>query len=241
MRPHFFKWILSAFLVLSASAYSQKVGEDLPQIPDSLRNRIENADEVISIKEARDFRNSVRGNSAVAADTVEVLVMPKDGLYGTHVNPLIVGTEVLGLNAFVWAWDYWVLDKDYAHTGPSYWKRNFREGWEWDHNHWAINFYGHPYQGSMYYATARASGYGFYGSMVFAGLNSSDIETLVNGGSLSDLLDTLAYYFPLEVSQIASYYTAIPTRVVMQADWDFAKHHRLSAAAQFTEITGKAY
>ncbi|WP_295857931.1 hypothetical protein [uncultured Fibrobacter sp.] len=73
----------------------------------------------------------------------DTTIIPKDSLFGTHVNPLIVGTEVLGLNAFVWAWDYWVLDKSYAHTGPSYWKRNFREGWEWDHNHWAINFYGH--------------------------------------------------------------------------------------------------
>lgn len=81
-----------------------------------------------------------------------------------------------GLNAFVWAWDYWMLDKNYAHTGPSYWKRNFREGWKWDHNHWAINFYGRPYQGSMYYATARAGGYGFYGSMLFAALGSSTWE-----------------------------------------------------------------
>ena len=84
----------------------------------------------------------------------------------------IVATEVLGLNVFVWAWDYYILDKNYAHTGPSYWKRNFKEGWEWDHNHWAINFYGHPYQGSMYYATARAGGYGFYRSLLWAGLGS---------------------------------------------------------------------
>lgn len=94
----------------------------------------------------------------------------------TIVFPPIVAAEVIGLNVFVWGWDRYVLDKTYARTGPSYWKRNFREGWEWDHNHWAINFYGHPYQGSMYYATARAGGYGFYESMLWAALGSGTWE-----------------------------------------------------------------
>jgi len=71
------------------------------------------------------------------------------------------------------------------------------------------------------------------GSMVFAGLTRSDIETLIDGGNLNELLDTLAYYFPLDVTPTGAYYTATPMRVVMQGDWEFAKHHRLSAAAQF--------
>lgn len=89
-----------------------------------------------------------------------------------HVNSGIVGLEVLGLNFVVWGWDRYVLDKDYARTGPSYWKRNLREGWEWDHNHWAINFFGHPYQGAFYYMTARASGFDFYRSLLWAALGS---------------------------------------------------------------------
>ena len=176
MRPRLFKILASLLLFLSVSAFPQKANGEIPQIPDSLRKKIENENAVFSIQEARELRNAIRGDSADAADAIEAPIIPKDSLFGTHVNPLIVGTEVLGLNAFVWAWDYWVLDKSYAHTGPSYWKRNFREGWEWDHNHWAINFYGHPYQGSMYYATARAGGYGFYGSMAFAALGSSTWE-----------------------------------------------------------------
>ena len=77
-------------------------------------------------------------------DTVDIDALEKP----KEVYPLIVLSEVLGFNGFVWAWDRYVLDKGYARTGPSYWKRNFKEGWEWDHNHWAINFYGHPYQGA---------------------------------------------------------------------------------------------
>jgi len=98
------------------------------------------------------------------------------GINEKRVFAPIIASEVIGLNVFVWGWDYYVLDKTYARTGPSYWKRNFREGWEWDHNHWAINFYGHPYQGSMYYATARAGGYDFYASMLWAALGSSTWE-----------------------------------------------------------------
>ena len=90
----------------------------------------------------------------------------------TAVSPLLVLGEVLGFNGLIWAWDRYVIDKDYARTGPSYWKRNLKEGWEWDHNHWAINFYGHPYQGSFYYNIARGSGYGFYASLMFAALGS---------------------------------------------------------------------
>lgn len=98
-----------------------------------------------------------------------------------EVSPLLVLGEELGFNALIWAWDRYVLDKDYARTGPSYWKRNFQEGWEWDHNHWAINFYGHPYQGSVYYNIARGSGYGFYSSLLFAAFGSYTCRLLRPG------------------------------------------------------------
>lgn len=71
------------------------------------------------------------------------------------------------------------------------------------------------------------------GSMVFGGLTPEDIQMLADGGSVGDLLDTLAHYFPLEISPSNPYATAIPMRVVFQGDYEFAKHHRVSAAAQF--------
>ena len=127
---------------------------------------------VLSIKEMVRIRDSIRAELGYVEIEDDSLVEARGDSAVKSVNPAIVFAEVMGQNVFVWAWDYYVLDKNYAHTGPSYWKRNFCEGWQWDHNHWAINFYGHPYQGSMYYATARASGYGFYGSLLFAGLGS---------------------------------------------------------------------
>lgn len=104
----------------------------------------------------------------------------------------IIATEVVALNFLVWGVDYYLLDKNYAHTGPHYWKRNFREGWKWDHNHWAINFYGHPYHGSRYYAAARSGGYGFYGSILWAALGSATWEMFAETEypSINDLITT---------------------------------------------------
>ena len=168
--------ITGIFLCLCAFSQAQQIDSGLfTSIPDTLRQKLQDEHAVLSIEEAQLLRAALRGDSTTL-DSPDTLIMPKDSLYGTRVNPLIVSAEVLAQNGFVWAWDYYVLDKNYAHTGPSYWKRNFREGWEWDHNHWAINFYGHPYQGSMYYATARGSGYGFYSSMLYAALGSSTWE-----------------------------------------------------------------
>ncbi len=86
---------------------------------------------------------------------------------GKKLPVIIPFAEIVLQDAFVWGWDRFVLRKDYAKTGPSYWKRNYREGWKWDDNHFAINFFGHPYQGSMYYSSARSAGYGFYESYFF--------------------------------------------------------------------------
>lgn len=71
------------------------------------------------------------------------------------------------------------------------------------------------------------------GAMVFGGLTQNDIEYLANGGRLSDFADSLAYYFPLDVHPSGSYATAVPVRVVAQADYKFGKFSNVSAAIQF--------
>ncbi len=83
---------------------------------------------------------------------------------------------------------------------------------------------------SMMYDAGR-----FYddGNLVFAGMTPEDVQMLVDGGNLGELLDTFAHYFPLEVAACKPYATATPMRVVFQGDYEFAKHHCVSAAAQF--------
>ena len=71
------------------------------------------------------------------------------------------------------------------------------------------------------------------GAMVFGGLTQNDIQDLANGGSLSDLADSLAYYFPLDVHPSEAYATAVPVRVVAQGDYQFGKFSTVSAGVQF--------
>ena len=80
--------------------------------------------------------------------------------------------EVIAFNIFIWSYDRFILQKDYAKISPSIWKRNLREGWRFDDNHFAINFFGHPYQGTYYHVAGRSSGYSFYQSLFFASIGS---------------------------------------------------------------------
>ena len=100
--------VLKAFVILVMSfcvtAYAQNLDEEFTQLPDSLREKILDKDAVFSVQEARDlvnFRRSMGDTLVPKESAPDTTIIPKDSLFGTHVNPLIVGTEVLGLNAFV--------------------------------------------------------------------------------------------------------------------------------------------
>ena len=71
------------------------------------------------------------------------------------------------------------------------------------------------------------------GTVTFSGLSQSQIEALMNGEDYEEMLDTLAQYFPLEIAPTGSYATGLTPRLVFQADYEFAKNHRVSAATQF--------
>ena len=71
------------------------------------------------------------------------------------------------------------------------------------------------------------------GSLTFSGLSQSQIQALMDGQGIDEMLDTLAQYFPLDIAPTGSYTTGLTPRIVLQADYEFAKFHRVSAAAQF--------
>ncbi len=135
-------------------------------------------------------------------DTISIDPQINSGFQQDETRPRLPGivpfVEILSQNVIVWAWDRYILQKDYAKISPSIWKRNLREGWTWDDNHWGINFFGHPYQGTFYFVAARSSGFNFYQSAFFTALGSwtweyfgereypafNDLVTTTIGGSL---------------------------------------------------------
>jgi len=96
-----------------------------------LRKERKNASQVIphgivplfSMANKKNLYDSINVAYTVANTTFEDSVEIDALNKPKELSPLLVLTETFGFNGFIWAWD---------------------------HNHWAINFYGHPYQGAAY-------------------------------------------------------------------------------------------
>jgi hypothetical protein len=119
--------------------------------------------------------DSIGGNEPEKSRMVDTTVKNK---YGDLLNDDIKfnkkypvwkpAIEVLGINAFTWSIDRFILRSDFSHIGPSTWKYNIQKGWEWDTDRFGINFVGHPYSGSMTFNAARSQGYNYWQSFPFA-------------------------------------------------------------------------
>jgi hypothetical protein len=71
-------------------------------------------------------------------------------------------------------------------------KDNFRHGFVWDNDQIATNLFGHPYQGSLYYTSARSGGYGYLASSLFAVAGSATWELFMENEnpSINDAIAT---------------------------------------------------
>jgi len=55
-----------------------------------------------------------------------------------------------------------------SQISPRSWWRNVEQGWEWDDNAFQVNHFAHPFQGNIYFNSARSNGYGFWTALAFA-------------------------------------------------------------------------
>jgi hypothetical protein len=99
-------------------------------------------------------------------------------------NPLYNKKSSLGMvvfrvtmaNATTFLIDRYVFNYEFSRVGFNSWKHNFKTGWEWDIDRFGMNYFFHPYSGSMYFNGARANGYTFFESIPFAFLGSLEWE-----------------------------------------------------------------
>lgn len=75
---------------------------------------------------------------------------------------------VTGLNLSVWAYDRYVQNADFAHISWESIKENLSHGFVWDNDRMSTNMFLHPYHGNLYYNSARANGFNFWQSGLFA-------------------------------------------------------------------------
>ena len=107
-----------------------------------------------------------------------------------NVSSAILGT--VNSNMVIWGWDRFIVQADWAKVGPTSWEKNLREGFEWDNSWFFTNQILHPYQGSMYFNSARENGLSFWESVPFSASGSLMWEYFLETGnpSINDLITT---------------------------------------------------
>ena len=95
-------------------------------------------------------------------------------------------------NWITWAYNWYIQRWPWANVGFQTWGHNLRQGFVWDNDNFIDNQLAHPYHGSMYHNSARASGYGFWASFPFVAAGSASWEFFGENitASLNDLINT---------------------------------------------------
>lgn len=104
----------------------------------------------------------------------------------------IAMAEVIGMDVALNLLNQAVKEGDEYAVGFDSWKTNFREGWNFDDNNFSTNQFAHPYNGSVYFSSARSNGYDYWSSIPFTALGSFIWEYMGerNRPALNDFLNT---------------------------------------------------
>lgn len=137
-------------------------------------------------------------NEVILADTnfstqsAESSLLSPDSTWKLKRNPPVALSLVVANNVFVWAFDRYVLDADYARINFTTMKNNIKNGFEWDNDLFSTNLIAHPYHGGLYFTAARANGIGFWGSIPYAVAGSAMWEFLMENKypSINDFVAT---------------------------------------------------
>ena len=113
-------------------------------------------------------------------------------LYNPKSSWWMVALRVTLANVSTFLIDRYVFNYDFSRVGFNSWKHNIQTGWEWDLDRFGMNYFFHPYSGSMFFNAARANGYPFFESIPFAFLGSLEWEYLGENTlpSYNDIINT---------------------------------------------------
>jgi uncharacterized protein DUF3943 len=83
----------------------------------------------------------------------------------------LASLELMAVQLLPWSLNHFVRDAEWADISFKTWENNLENPWQWDDNQFLNNQFSHPYHGAMYFNSARANGYSFWGSFAwpFAG------------------------------------------------------------------------
>jgi Domain of unknown function (DUF3943) len=113
-------------------------------------------------------------------------------LESSHPSIWQASIGVAATNWFTWGYNWYIQRWPWSNVSLRTWGKNFREGFAWDDDCFLDNQLAHPYHGSLYLNSARASGYGFWKSVPFVAGGSASWEFLGENirPSLNDFINT---------------------------------------------------
>ena len=99
---------------------------------------------------------------------------------------------VAAVNGLTWFYNWHVQRWAWANVGTRSWWENLQGGLAWDDDAFGANQIAHPYHGGLYFNSARASGYDFWGSTPFVAAGSLSWELFTENvrPSVNDLINT---------------------------------------------------
>jgi hypothetical protein len=99
---------------------------------------------------------------------------------------------ILATNALTWSHNWYVRRWHWANVGTRVWWENIHSGFVWDDDDFMANQLAHPYHGSLYFNSARASGYEFWQAAPYVAAGSISWELFTENvePSLNDLINT---------------------------------------------------
>lgn len=122
------------------------------------------------------------GNSVYAFDNPE----------NHRKHPWNAALEAFAINAGVWAFDFLVLDADFAKINFNTIRHNIKNGFVWDNDQFSTNLFAHPYHGGLYFNSARSNGMNFWESVPYSFFGSLMWETMLETEppAINDLIAT---------------------------------------------------
>jgi hypothetical protein len=99
---------------------------------------------------------------------------------------------VAAVNGLTWFYNWHIQRWAWANVGTRSWWDNLQGGFTWDDDAFGANQVAHPYHGGLYFNSARASGYDFWGSTLFVAGGSLSWELFTENvrPSINDLINT---------------------------------------------------
>jgi hypothetical protein len=106
---------------------------------------------------------------ALVSQPVDYSLADPDRTTADYVAPAALVPVV---NVLYWLPGKYVLEDYFADISLDTMRGNLRHGWVFDDDLFAVNQFGHPYQGNSYFATARSFGLSFWESAPYVLLGS---------------------------------------------------------------------